>query len=41
MMYGLPDMENNLALPLFTIPACPIYLNLSLSTLQSITDMYK
>ena len=37
MMYGLPDMENNLALPLFTIPACPIYLNLSLSTLQSIT----
>ena len=41
MMYGLPDMENNLALPLLTIPACPIYLNLSLSTLQSITDMYK
>ena len=37
MMYGLPDMENNLALALLTIPACPIYLNLSLSTLQSIT----
>ena len=36
-MYGLPDMESNLALPLLTIPACPIYLNLSLSTLQSIT----
>ena len=37
MMYGLLDMENNLALPLLTVPACPLYLNLSLSTLQFIT----
>ena len=37
MMYGLSDMENNLALPLLTISACPLYLNLSLSTLQFIT----
>ena len=32
--------KNNLALPLLTIPACPLYLNSSLSTLQSITSPF-